>query len=792
MTNTAMPSAVVFRDAEYGALAVEPQRGGLLIVNHGLIEASVIDRVLENYATSEPRDEGVTFWRARYGVHPAGVLATIKQEMRLQGYESDRLAERAIYSMPADDARKPDLPAGGRAPLVREAVDRGVRQQIALVIASLRESGATASAPTVKYHRRPNAQMSYGRQPPFAVSRFFVGSAKGSTALREAVLGALAPWHDYVVKASVAYMAEGQYAIEVGIALPHSVCEAFVDESVPTFPDAELAGARSIVFRLGSPLTEEERRDIEEMGRACTGCVSLKVEGDEVTAQVPGNFVGNFAADRAMNERLSWLAGVLEPWNPTVLDIGGLEEVNLTPEPTTTPLRELGESCSHGQDLAAYRQSVVEAQGVRAKDIQVGDVLKVPPYAGWSTVVGVEHTSRAVKLELELQNGLVSTSLAPDRVVQIRMNESINEEEDGGYEVADHGLPPEVNTILTQFVNVKQHLWDTPQMQGAVKKAKKLVKDKHGKEVADEFATKLDIARATACESVNEALPSHNIYWRDLQGRDVPPKVTRQGNAYIAFDPEYHTVGVVNWNGQEAREAQRWLDSVAETVEGDMMEGEGDTPWDKAQLGRTLVKAAGNFKPSHSATLDGSDDSEEGTDRPANDSKPKNADDGDGDDTPDKAKGDEEEKDGDEDGGKVEEAYSSKRYVNGSWPKDKAMLVRKGMPKEVQKVADEAHKSAVEGTKDAQADMQRMYGPGGKYEDPSMLDRDIDYTGDVSITWYGEQDGPQQMGPPNTWSVTNALEDSRTVMRFYVDDGKWYYDGYYGKKPMPGELMFHG
>jgi hypothetical protein len=91
---------------------------------------------------------------------------------------------------------------------------------------------------------------------------------------------------------------------------------------------------------------------------------------------------------------------------------------------------------------------------------------------------------------------------------RLKLRESLNEEEDGGYEVADHGLPPEVNTILTQFTSVKQHIWDTPQIQGVIKKAKKLVKDKHGADVAREFETKLDIARATACqESINEAAP---------------------------------------------------------------------------------------------------------------------------------------------------------------------------------------------------------------------------------------------------------------------------------------------
>jgi len=151
-------------------------------------------------------------------------------------------------------------------------------------------------------------------------------------------------------------------------------------------------------------------------------------------------------------------------------------------------------------------------------------------------------------------------------------------------------------------------------------------------------------------------------------------------------------------------------------------------------------------------------------------------------------------------------AEQSSSYVRGSWPQEKAKLVRMGMPKEVQQVADKAYLSAVDGTKDAQKDALRMYGSGGANEDPSMLraalvrQREVfDYTGDVSVVYYGPNNG---MGSPeNTWTVRNALEDSRTGMYFYVDEGRWYYDGYYGKKPMPGgqreamsnaELMFHG
>ena len=148
----------------------------------------------------------------------------------------------------------------------------------------------------------------------------------------------------------------------------------------------------------------------------------------------------------------------------------------------------------------------------------------------------------------------------------------------------------------------------------------------------------------------------------------------------------------------------------------------------------------------------------------------------------------------------VGEAYFSKDYANGSWPKDKAALRSKGLPKEVAAVAEAAYQSAVRATEMSKAEAKEEHGANWNAQSRlgSFPEHWFDYTDDVSVTWYGDS---RHNDRPNTWTVRNALEDSRTSMYFYLDDGKWYYDGYYGKKIMPGgqqealsnaKLLFHG
>ena len=500
--------AVMFRDAEYGALRIEETGGGLTVTDYGYVreDAHAVTRVLSTYGAPS-KDGNCTRWSMHRDAHPAAVLSTIRREMVSRGYVNDALAERAIMTVSAD--RDPDLPATGKV-LVHEAIERGIQQQLGLVVAALRESGA-ASVPSVQFFRRPFAPAFNGRRPPFAVARFFVEGSGSTSELRETVLNALDTWRGYLTKVSVTEES-GQRAVEVGISLPPAVCEGLLESSIPAFASAELTGARQVVFSLDSALTERELEDLQELGRGCTGVVRLKQEGLTLTAQVPGGFCGNYVADRQMNERLSWLSQALEPWGPTVEDIGGLEEVNLEPESRHAELRELGETINEG--LVAQTWEFMK-KGSAEKFYRLLLNLARREDASWHPelnntglrvrVSGESYGSGQVTpIDQRTFNKLDNLAAAHHGSRGKEIREGINEEEDAGYEVADHGLPPEVNTLLTQFTTVKQHLWDTPPVKTAVKKAKELVSKKHGKDVADEFETKLTIARATACESVNE------------------------------------------------------------------------------------------------------------------------------------------------------------------------------------------------------------------------------------------------------------------------------------------------
>ena len=501
-TKTETSEAVLFRDADYGALSLELVRGGIVTTNNGFMQedARVVFAALGRYAESSPRSDGSTMWRVVESAHPAAVLSTVQAAMRECGYKRDPLAERAIIMTDTKTARRPDLPATG-ACLVHEAVERGVRQQLQLVVTALRENGPT-SVPSIKYFPRPNAaQSSSGRRPPFAVARFFTESNDDTSVTRSRVLEALRPWEGALVKVAVTEGDGQEQAVEVGLALRPSDCEAFLESSVPSFRHSEMTGARRVELHLRHPLTEDERRDIEELGRVCTGVIQLAQEGNVVVAQVPAGFIGHHVSDRVLGERLDWLMNTLDPWEPTLNGIGGLEEMNLAP------------ASQHGELVEALRLGKIDKQVINAftdKKPMLGYKLDTDGKTldgSWMGGRGIavwkgdkiHFADLGSKSAQTVQNAV--KKMAPRNDIA----ESINEEEDGGYEVADYGLPPEVNTLLTQFAAVKQHLWDTPQVKGAVRKAKKLVADKHGKDVEKEFDTKLDIARATACESVNEA-----------------------------------------------------------------------------------------------------------------------------------------------------------------------------------------------------------------------------------------------------------------------------------------------
>lgn len=331
--------AVMFRGPDYGALVVSLMAEGVQVVNHNIHREDVAAcvAVLSRYGRASRVNEDTTLWRLGYDTHPATVMATVVSEMRLRGYEDDALAERAISRLSFEKTERPDLPAGGKV-LVHEAVERGIRQQLAVVVAALRESGK-ASVPSLRFFQRPNAQSLMGKRPPFALARIFI--SEGDIAqVRKVVLEALKPWREHLVKVAV-HEADQGLAVEVGLRLPASLCESFMDSAVPVFEHQDITGCREVVFRLEEPLTEEERNDIAELGRACTGLLQLQQEGTTLTTLIPSGFIGHYSADRTLSERMSWLHLLLQPWGADLQTVSGLKEVVIPePEPKKVLLRD--------------------------------------------------------------------------------------------------------------------------------------------------------------------------------------------------------------------------------------------------------------------------------------------------------------------------------------------------------------------------------------------------------------------------------------------------------------------
>jgi hypothetical protein len=487
--------AFMFRDHDYGAVSLWATNDGIFEKEHGCADRDLVHETLERYA-SPRRTLGVaeTLWRVREDVHPISVLATVARAMAERGYGADPLGERACLKVSVEEARHPDLPVAGRDPLIHEAIEQGVRQHLGMVVAALRESGP-ASVPTLRFFERPNASSAGGRRPPFAVARFFCES---NSRTRARVLEALDPWRAYLVKCSVH---EG--AVEVGIALPAEVCEQYLASALPIFSEA-ITGARIVEFNLAHPLSESERRDLEERCRACTGAVSLQVEGTKVIAQVPSGFVGHYMSDAPLQARISWLNEALAPWGAEIMDVGELQEVR-QPQPARGRIQEKSNAYSDALyrrlDRALYTPNNLTRSGAdpspstKLSGREQAELMDL--YQNWE---------RFAPEDLEV------LAAYADRVLR-RIGEAVNECADHGQDMASYrrqvsemyfDLPPGPQSLLKRLSAMPKSFFDTPQGKDVKKKAVELVKKEEGADIAKKFEERLDLLAATALESVTK------------------------------------------------------------------------------------------------------------------------------------------------------------------------------------------------------------------------------------------------------------------------------------------------
>ena len=487
-----MNEATLFRDSDYGALSVSLRTNSIVTVDNGFrpADADRARRVLERYAKHHRvMDERTTSWFPDADCSHIAVMSAVESEMSMCGYVDDPLAENAIMRVDAETGANPDLPAQGKI-IVHEAIERGIRQHIAVAIAALREH-AEVTEPTLRYFNRPNAAMAGMVSAPFVVARLFADGASAGK-LRSVTLDALQPLRAQLVKVSVTE-ADGQRAIEIGFAPTPKLCESFMDDAVPVFEHNNITGARVVAFALEEMLTEQERADIEELAKLCTGATSLRVEGNSVFAYIPSNFIGNYVADRALQERLSWLNGVLEPWGPDVYDIGDLSEVFAPPVSTKhAPLQELGEAAQQRWGVM-FRHTRMGRQWLTPGFTQTGD----PQRAMWfkfeddaQDFIRKHNTGRVARMK-----GAVASRL-PDAM------ESVSRQPGDAVSEMFHDLPSGPQALLRRFSGASADFFDTPQGKQAEAKALELVKKEDGAEIAKKFEEQLAIIKATAMESV--------------------------------------------------------------------------------------------------------------------------------------------------------------------------------------------------------------------------------------------------------------------------------------------------
>ena len=316
--------ATLLRGPDYGALALVEVEGGIVVYDHNLIDPDKrsILSVLESVARASDNGDGGTFWEFGPRAHVAVIESNLRRAIRVAGYTEDPLTERAILKVSVAEAVSPDLPAAGGFNIVHEPLEAGLRRHIEMAVATLAEHGRV-TAPSVKFYSRPHATDSLGRPLPFMVARAFATGDQHD--VQEALREALEPVSAYLVRANVTSHGEDEpHSIDIAIAPPVSVCEAYMESVIPTFEAAELRGSRTLWLKLDKPLGEAEANDINALCTQSTGAVGLRTEraGRAVVAQIPSSADGNYVGDHAFRSRLDWLVGVLEPWGAEVYEIG--------------------------------------------------------------------------------------------------------------------------------------------------------------------------------------------------------------------------------------------------------------------------------------------------------------------------------------------------------------------------------------------------------------------------------------------------------------------------------------
>lgn len=322
-------AATIYRDTNYGALAVVEDGSNIITIDHGFCEDDFDTAlsVLEAHGGCHHRGDGGAAWHLRD--HRAVAMSALADAFTGLGYTDDPLGERVIIrEATRQQVAKPDLPSLASRFRVAETIERALCRHIDVAFAAMRPRGELSEADTT-FLPRPNARDGFGNPLPFLRVRAFLrkpveGADEAQAALREA----LAPIAGSLTRATVCEAEPGVYVVEVAVSPPLAVCETFLGAKLPTFGQSDIHGVRVARFVLNALVTADDVKGVEERAVACTAATGLAVpNGRTIVARIPATALGDSAADYGFGQRIAWLQEQLEAWEPTLDHIGGVEPI---------------------------------------------------------------------------------------------------------------------------------------------------------------------------------------------------------------------------------------------------------------------------------------------------------------------------------------------------------------------------------------------------------------------------------------------------------------------------------
>lgn len=305
-------TAVFYRDAEYGALAVLP--GGprqVVVVDHDFNAAdyAAVLRLFEEMGgTPGPSSDGGEVWEFDSRVEV--VSADLRNAMLVRGYDPDPLAARSERVVDDAVARAPDLPTAVAARPM-EAVERVLIGHAQQAIAS----AAPGARSQVAFFERRTCD-EWGDPLPFVRVRAVVKAADPGLCRR--LRAVLSPISGCLERATVESVGGGA-GVEFAFAPPAEAIRAIRTSIVPTFSPIDPVGSRTVRVFLNALMSEEAGARIAGRAEAGAAAVALAVPSPRVVvAKVPAGYAGDSLMDHAFQERLAWLMDALEPWDPTL------------------------------------------------------------------------------------------------------------------------------------------------------------------------------------------------------------------------------------------------------------------------------------------------------------------------------------------------------------------------------------------------------------------------------------------------------------------------------------------